>query len=65
MLGELLAGVEAEDGDVQSIAAVNDLGDDCAGLDGHFACRVGDQCVRHDAIMLRAPRATSIGASAS
>jgi hypothetical protein len=44
---------------------VNDLGDDCAGLDGHFACRIGDQCVRHDAIMLRASPATSIGASAT
>ena len=63
MLGELLAGVESEDGDVQSIAAVNDLGDDCTSLDDHFACRIGDQGVRHDAIMLRAPPATSIGAS--
>ena len=62
VLGELLTGVEAEDGDVQSVAAVNDLGDDCTGLDGDFACRIGDQCVRHHAIMVRASPAACIGA---
>jgi hypothetical protein len=65
VLGELFAGVEGERGDVQPVAAVNHLGDDCAGLNGHFACRIGDQGVGHDVIMLQATDATRIRCSAT
>jgi hypothetical protein len=61
MLGELLASIEAEDGDLEPIASVNDLGDDGASLDCYFACRIADQCVGHLTIMLRGAPATHIG----
>ena len=38
----------------RSVVAVHDFGDDGAGLDGHFACKIVDQSVGHLTIMLRA-----------
>ena len=61
VLGELLACIEAEHGDVQSVVAVHDFGDDCSGLDGHFAGGVVDQGVRHMMIMLPAGSVAIIG----
>ena len=51
VLGELLAGVEAEHGDVQSISAVDDLGDDGSGLHRHFVSGTVNEGVRHGLIM--------------
>jgi len=53
MLGELLAGVEAEHGDVHPVAPLYDLGDNGTGLDGDFAGEIGDQRMRHNAIIVR------------
>ena len=61
VLGELLACIEAKHGDVQSVAAVHNFGDDCSGLDGHFAGRIVDQGMRHTTIMLQAASEAHIG----
>jgi hypothetical protein len=60
VFGELFAGVEGEHGDVQPTAPVNHPGDHRACLDGHLACRIGNQCVGHISIMLQALPVTSI-----
>ena len=51
MLGELLTGVEAEHGDVQSVSPVDDLGDDSSTLHRHFASGTFNEGVRHGLIM--------------
>ena len=53
MLGELFAGVEAEDSDLQALTPVDDLGHDSAGLDGDVVRGRADQRVGHTSIMLR------------
>jgi hypothetical protein len=40
---------------------VQHLGHDRTSLDGHFACRIGDQCVGHISIMVQAVPVTRIG----
>ena len=51
VLGELLAGVEAEHRDVQPVAAMHDLRDHRTLLNGHLACGPADQTVCHRTIM--------------
>lgn len=53
MLGEPFTGVEAEDGDLQALTPVDDLGHDSAGLDGDVVRGSADQRVGHTSIMLR------------
>jgi Family of unknown function (DUF6544) len=53
MLGEPLAGIEAEHGDVHPVAPVYDLGDNGTGLYRDFAGEIGDQRMRHNAIIVR------------
>ena len=52
MLGELLAGVEAEHGHVHPIAPVYDPGDNGTGLDDHFVGGIGDQRMGHSGIIV-------------
>jgi hypothetical protein len=52
MLGELLAGVEAEHGHVHPVASMHDLGDNGAGLDDHCAGGIGDQRMGHTGIIV-------------
>ena len=58
MLGEPLAGVEAEHGHVHPVASMYDLGDNGTGLDDDCAGRIGDQRMGHSGIIvsLAAPR---------
>ncbi len=57
MLGQPLARVEAEHGDVHPIGPMHDLGDNGTGLDSHVAGGIGDQRMRHTGIIVR-PTAT-------
>lgn len=54
MLGEPVARVEAEHGDVHPVASMYDLGDNGARLDDHFAGRIGDQRIGHRRIIVPA-----------
>jgi hypothetical protein len=60
VLGELLAGIEAEDGDVEPVTPMDDFGYDGTGLDRHRTCGIVDQCVGHAVIMLHGQ---SVGSS--
>ena len=53
MLGELVAGVEAEHSGVHPVAPMYDLGDNRTGLDDHFAGEIGDLRMGHSDIVVR------------